>query len=360
MEHNDGNHRLQSRFKSFKLQASSLLYEAICSHILEHPDVLDLMGDLPEEKQKPVLLFAALRYLVLTGRADELEPFFEAPNDRDLARNAGYAFGEFCEARSADLFEVMSQRSVQTNEVNRCIGLLPMLMTAHKLRRKPVALIELGASAGLNLAFDRYHYEYAGGPSLGPDDSPVHLVTELRGRVPRMDTSMPPVVDRIGIDPDPVDLDDEDSVAWLRACIWAGEDERQERLDAAIAMARADKPNIRAADVFSVLESTVAGIDRDAEVCLFSSWLMFWLSKEQNAELTRLIHSLSNQRRVWWMTLELVGSVPGVPDVHGVDRDGSVLGLQRIEHGSNEARCLGSIDPHGKWLDWMDDSTSAW
>ena len=59
---------------------------------------------------------------------------------------------------------VMRSRATQTNEAARCAALLPLL----GLLDGPLALIEVGASAGLCLYPDRYSYDYDGRP-VGAD-----------------------------------------------------------------------------------------------------------------------------------------------------------------------------------------------
>lgn len=181
-------------------------------------DALGFLADLPAGKRHPTLFLAALRFLggVPADSADLRE---QVASDADRLR------------------ATMLTRATQTNEPARCAALLPALATIDG----PLALVEVGTSAGLCLYPDRYGYDYDGRP-VGPP-SPVQLRCTTSGPVP-VPTALPEVVARIGIDLNPLDVTDPDDLAWLRALVWPGpvEAERLQRLDAAAAIAAQEPP----------------------------------------------------------------------------------------------------------------------
>ena len=107
---------------------------------------------------------------------------------------------------------------MQTNEVRRCCYLLPAVTLAARLAAPaPLALIEAGASAGLNLGLDGYAYDYGTGTITGDPRSPLTLHCELRGGTPPpLALPAPDIAWRAGIDLSPLDPDD---AAWLRALV---------------------------------------------------------------------------------------------------------------------------------------------
>ncbi len=118
----------------------------------------------------------------------------------------------------ADVRSVVLARATQTNEVGRCAALMPLLAELPQ----PVALLEVGASAGLCLLPDRYRYRYqperGPGRQLGPPQSPVTLTCELRGDT-EPPTGLPQVAWRAGLDLDPVDITDPDAIRWLETLV---------------------------------------------------------------------------------------------------------------------------------------------
>lgn len=162
--------------------------------------------------------------------------------------------------RNADaLVAECGRRGLQTNEPLRCAALLPALSALDG----PLALIEVGASAGLCLFPDRYSYRYAthGGEviALDPDDGPstVVLHSALRGDE-RPPLRMPKVAWRAGIDLHPLDARNPHDRNWLTTLVWPGEQGRAERLHAALDIAADDPPIIHHGDAAELLGAVAA------------------------------------------------------------------------------------------------------
>ena len=164
----------------------SPLYEEFALGVAKDADVLAFLRTVPEAKRQPNLLFGAVKYL--TGVMPDYG-----------------AFRAFVVGHQDDLRDLMSVRSTQTNEPGRCAVLLPLLAAL----TPPIALLEVGASAGLCLLPDRYGYDY-GGHRVGPPDSPVIFSCEPRGPVP-VPEAVPEVAWRLGVDLHPLDVTDPDT-----------------------------------------------------------------------------------------------------------------------------------------------------
>src|SRR5215207_3031786 len=134
------------RFAQEEARWRSPLYEALTQGVADNPDLLTRLSDLPPAKQQPNLLLAAARHVIGVPEGWT-----------DFRRNA---LARWDEIRSA-----MLERSTQTNEPGRCAALLPVLA----MLPQPLALLEVGTSAGLCLLPDRYAYDY-GSRALGPAD----------------------------------------------------------------------------------------------------------------------------------------------------------------------------------------------
>jgi hypothetical protein len=179
------------------------LYQRLAREAAEDHEVLALMLPAQPNDRLPHLLFAAVQYLLLGEGSDPLSRFGEAPYSE---------FRAWSLDRRDELTALIGTRVVQTNEVARCAGLLPCLsaVAAASEPGRPLALIEPGCSAGMNLLFDHYRYDYSDGHQAGPADSPVLLAPEVTtdGPVPGLD--VPEVILRRGLDRRPVDITDDD------------------------------------------------------------------------------------------------------------------------------------------------------
>ena len=164
----------------------------------------------------------------------------------------------FVEERLPWLARFVSEQEVQTNEVLRSWALLPAFLTVARKARLPLALVELGSSAGLNLVWDRYRYRYEAG-EWGPLRADFVLAGEEHRPVPadllRTEVS---VVRRVGIDRSPIDVTTEGRALLLQSFVWADQIERVERLRWAIADLRLDPPELVRGDFVDLLPEDLA------------------------------------------------------------------------------------------------------
>ena len=125
------------------------------------------------------------------------------------------AFASFCAAHRDELGPLLRTRSTQTNEIRRCVAFRLGLDYVHRRWPEPFALVEAGASAGLNLLLDRYRYRLGGQDTSAADTSPVTITCEVRGGAPvgPLLRPVPRITRRLGIDQHPVDLTDPDARA---------------------------------------------------------------------------------------------------------------------------------------------------
>jgi hypothetical protein len=269
------------RFAETEARGWSPCYEQWALGVSEDPDLLGLLDNLPAPKRLPNLLFAAARYSGIPAG-----PF--------------PAFRETLLARWPEVRQVMLARLTQTNEPGRCATLLPLLAALPQ----PLALLEVGASAGLCLFPDRYGYRYGDHPPLGEPGAPT-LDCAITGPVP-VPTALPHVVWRAGIDLNPLDLRDPDDVRWLEALIWPEHDHRRTRLAAAIAVARAEPPLLVTGDLNERLTALAATAPRDATLVVFHSAVLAYLDAESRAAFVDTVRGLDAR----WIANEGPGALP--------------------------------------------------
>ncbi len=286
-------------------------------------EVMSVLARLDEQHRQPPLVFAVSRML-------------GAP----LGGFRGWR--EFVLSRADDLVAACARRTVQTNEPLRLAPLLPVLSEI----QGPIALLELGAAAGLCLYPDRYSYRFVDGdgrerarldPESGP--SPVRLVSAVRGALPPL--RMPEVTWRAGIDLAPLDATDHADRAWLGALTWPGETERAERIGAALEIVAADPPLLVAGDAAARLNDVAASAPGDATLVVTTPGMLVYLPRAERMKLIDLISALDAR----WLTID----PPGVHDawLPALDRsswDGFAVAL--------DGRVRASADPLGRWWEW--------
>jgi hypothetical protein len=173
---------------------------------------------------------------------------------------------------------------VQTNEVGRCAALLFGFLAVAAETRLPLRLLEVGASAGLNLRWDRYRYE-ADGFSWGPRDSPLTLAFELDGAAPpRLPTAVE-VASRGGCDAAPIDPTTDEGQLSLLTYIWPDQAERIERMRAALAVARKEPVTIDHERAAAWARRMLAALVPDQATVIYHSIVSQYLSDEERGAL---------------------------------------------------------------------------
>ena len=254
------------RFAAREARGESPCFEAWALGVAGDAEVVALLDTLPEPKRQPNLVFAAARFL-------------------GLAAGPYAGLRDMLVGRWADVRNIILARRTQTNEVGRCATLLPVLAALPQ----PLALLEVGASAGLCLYPDRYSYRYDDRPVLG--SSPVVIECATTGDVP-VPVALPEVVWRAGVDLNPLDVRDQDSVRWLETLIWPEHDRRRARLAAAVAVVRAAPPRIVQGDLNEVVAGLAAEAPTDATLVIFHSAVLAYLAPDERARFAATVRGL--------------------------------------------------------------------
>ena len=323
-------------FGGLEARGQSAIYEEWALGVAGDPALIALIDELPLQKRQPNLIFACARLL-------------GAP-EADYTSFRRWLVQQW----SAVAPEALS-RSTQTNEARRCATLLPALA----LIPGPLALLEVGASAGLCLFPDRYSYSYDSDspdsdsldsdstgsqaridPVTGPSD--VLLQCTTTGGMPRPVT-VPQVAWRAGLDVRPLDVRDADDMRWLETLVWPEQNERRARLRAAIRIAAEDPPLIVRGDA-SELATLAAEAPDEATLVVITSAVLVYLPFAERMRFVESVRVLDAR----WVSLEGVRGLPAVRAALSDDggSDGRfVLALDEVP--------LAFTGPHGQSLDWI-------
>ncbi|MCP9958892.1 MULTISPECIES: DUF2332 domain-containing protein [Streptomyces] len=309
------------RFVVREVRGHSAIYEETAERIAGDPELIAMIEELPEAKRQPNLLLASVRFL---GGPVGDYPAFRA-----------WLLAHWDRVRATVL-----RHRTQTNEAGRCAALLPLLASLPQ----PLALIEVGASAGLCLYPDRYRYRYDGRPPLGPDDSPVCLPCRTSGPMP-LPERPPSVVWRAGVDLNPLDVRDAEQVRWLECLIWPEQTHRLDRLRAAVRVVRAEPPHLVRGDLNEKVRELVGRAPRDATPVVFHSAVLPYLSAGERDAFADTVRSLPGH----WVSNESPGLLPSVEArlPRAVSADRAVFALALDE------RPVAFGGPHGQWLEWF-------
>jgi hypothetical protein len=238
----------------------------------------------------------AVHRLVLRGDAPELAAHYPSAGGRP--GDAWPAFADVLRDHRDELRRLVDN-PVQTNEPGRCVALLGGFLEVARVTGVPLRLLEVGASAGLNLRFDRYRYEL-GDERWGPPDSPLLIRSRLAraGRLP-LDTPLA-IASRAGCDPRPVDPRTEEGRLTLTSYVWPDQLERLERLRAALAVAREVDAPVECAGAADWIEARLAQPEPGTATVVFHSIVMQYLADAERERFERAVKS----HDVAWLRME--------------------------------------------------------
>jgi len=346
--------RLARWFRRFaELECPDLpLYRSLCEGIADDAALLDVLLAAAPGQWRPNLLLAALHDLVLQHPDEPLARYYGTVGGSfELGTDPLPATREFVDAHRAEVERLVSTRSTQTNEVNRsCLWFAALRAAAADVPDRPVALVEVGASAGLNLLFDQWAHDFGDGVSRGDDDSPVRLACRLDGAAP-LDSPLA-VTHRVGLDVAPVDLGDPAERRWLKACIWPEQPERHARFDAAADRCAASPPPIVRDDAVDGIADVVESLPDDAHVVVVNSWVMTYLSRERRAAFDDVVDLLGADRDLTRISAEGEGVVEWVPLDPAGPEPQTVVGMRRYRGGVRSDERAATCHPHLAWLRW--------
>lgn len=236
---------------------------------------------------------------------------------------------------------------MQTNEVQRCFALLPGFLTIARETGRPLDLVELGPSAGLNLLWDGYGYEYENG-AWGPEEARLALRGEERTAVPGdlLETRVD-VRRRRGLDLDPVDVTTEHGERILHAFLWPGRPERADRLTRAIETLRENPPELVQGDYVERLGQVLAERDPETLTVVFETASRGYLAAEQQVRVRAAIDAAADAGSLAWLATQTASEA----EAAGADPDSSYF-LELAIWPAHERRVVAACDFHGNWLDW--------
>ncbi|MBV9835710.1 MAG: DUF2332 domain-containing protein [Alphaproteobacteria bacterium] len=313
------------RFADDEARGRSPSYEAITRGVAGDAAALDFLATLPDDKRQPNLLLAAVRHL------------FGVQRDWDHFRATLLANANAIHA-------LMLARSTQTNEPARCAVLLPILSRLPQ----PIALIEVGASAGLCLLPDFYGYDY-GRRALAPRPLSVEapmFPCEASADTPLPD-ALPFVIWRAGLDLNPIDATDREQAAWLETLVWPEQIERLARLRSALRIAALQKPRLDKGDL---LGDALAGLcnlaPKNATLVVFHTAVLGYVADRGRRQ--RFAAAVRALCPCW-----IANEAPRVFPEHtaGAGKAPSASHFLMAVNGSPVAW----TDPHGASLRWIAD-----
>jgi hypothetical protein len=325
-------------------RADSPLYVRLSEGVRDNPELRAFAAGAKKGQPHANILFGAAHYLLLRGADHPLRRFY--PNLNGGTRIGGDPlphFVDFVGKYRGELAPLIASKVTNTNEVGRSSLLHAAFRAVAMDAGEPLNLIEIGPSAGLNLIWDRYGVRYQRGGNIFelPVKNPALTIDcELRGPKNPPLGPTPKIASRVGLELNPVNLDDPDQRDWLRALVWPDTRGRFERLEAALKVYASERPEIRIGSALDLLPDAIRAIPEDQRICVYHSYVVYQFSSEMKEALESLLILAGLRRPIWRIGIE--GGLDG----------SNTIEMTRYHDGIRDTKTLALCHPHGAWLDW--------
>ena len=278
----------------------SPLYSAFCRAGADDPEILELSaGGL--DAASAVHLFTSVHYLLLGGIEHPLAGYFATLTPEPGPPGEAWPqFRDFCFAHREALAELIATRPVQMTYAYRCRAVLPPMCVVAAEAGEPLNIIELGCSAGVMLAFDKYHYEFQHGASAGDPASPIRLAGAIHGGGPAL--RIPRIGSRTGIDLNVIDPADANDRRWMIATCYPELLDDQRQLSDAMDIVAGLGVSFHQGDALEHLAGVLAQVPDP--VCVYHSACLYYWSDEEKQALERQLIELSKGREIHRISIE--------------------------------------------------------
>jgi hypothetical protein len=318
--------------------------QAIRENLTSGGTLAGLMTPWPGNPLADALLLratGALHFMVRTGKAPDLAGYYPGHGEKPWDAAGGRAIEDAVVTHRALVKDILS-RPPQTNETGRSAVLMPGYAEIARRTGLPLSILEIGASAGLNMLWDRFAYRY-GDRFIGNDKAPVTIEAEWRGPWCNVDR-LPPVVAKRGCDRDPFDVSAPGAADRLIAYVWPEQKARLARIEAAIALAQREKPPLEKADAGDWLERQLAARVPNAATVVAHTIVWQYIAKETRDRIERLLKVTGERATaaapLAWLSLEQYAP-DQFPEVRLTLWPGG------------ETKKIATAHPHGAWVEWL-------
>lgn len=284
---------------------------------------------------------AAVHSLLLKGNKHKLSLYYPSLVDKPQPPTESFPhFKDFCLTYRDQIIPILKEKLVQTNEVRRCGYLYPCFSYAYDKVKKPLALIEIGTSAGFQLLWDKYSYSYHSKEVYGDKKSIVHIQSEMKGEnKPPLAEVSPPVARRYGLDLHIKDLSNPEDALWLNALIWPEHHERRMLFKQAVncVLENKDELTLIEGDGVQLFPNLIEQIPHDLAICIFHTHVANQMPVDVKNRLIDNIKHISETRDVF--------------HIYNNMWDG-YLHLDSYRNGIETNETIAETDGHGRWFEW--------
>lgn len=339
---------LQKKFERFaeeECSGHSPLYYDLSKQIAGDEELLHICKFVKEGQPVPNLFLAAVHFFVLKNESDLLAGYYPSVTGQKTKAIPFDLFKAFVQQHREGIIGLLQHRIVQTNVLTRCNYLLPVFSTILSCTNKPATIIDIGASAGLNLNFDHYQYYHDDKKVYG--DSRIKLHCQIRdGKVPEI-RPFNCALRKIGIDQHLIDPTDADDLVWLQALIWPDQTERFAMLTEALQAPCFSEIKRIAGSTIADFKKAIEAVDPAETLIIYATHVLYQFTEKFLCEFYAFLDATGQNRDFYFLSAE---ATKAVQTKYGVTHTAVVL--TTYKNKIKQETLLAETNGHGNWLKW--------
>lgn len=337
---------LSNRFLQFaesECEGVSPMYFHLSNLVLKDEELLLLAAHCRLGQPMPNLFFGAIHFLLLNDPSLELAKYYPSVHRQASEILPIDLLKSFCESHCTEIKDILANKIVQTNALNRTAYLMPTVSSLFD--GESINLVDIGTSAGLTLNFDLYEYHYNGKHQFG--NSSVKINSEIKeGNLPEFkNTAL--VNKKIGIDQNPLDLKVEANANWLKALIWSDQTERFTRMKEAIKVAQTTDFEMLKADEVEAFKAIILEQDQDCPLVVYHTHALYQFPQENRQAFWNMLNEIGKERDFYHIGVE--GSTVLNND-YGTK--GVLVELNTYKNGAKQSQLIAETNGHANWIKW--------
>lgn len=333
------------RFAANECNGSSPLYDHLSKQIAGDEELLRLCAFVKDGQPVPNAFLAAVHFFVLKNKQALLAQYYPSVTGQKTQAIPFGLFKAFVQQHQHGIIDLLQHRIVQTNVITRCNYLMPVFSNLLSSANGPATIIDIGASAGLNLNFDRYEYYYNNEKVYG--NSRVKLHCQIKaGKVPTIKPFKNPI-EKIGIDQHLIDVTNTDDLIWLQALIWPDQTERFLMLKEALNAPNLSEIKRIAGDTVADFKNIIEAVDPYALLIISATHVLYQFTDKLLLEFYNFLDAIGQNRNFYFLSAEATEAARLKYGVHH-----TAVVLTTYKNKLKQETLIAETNGHGNWIKW--------
>jgi len=333
-------------FAESECKGNAELYFKLCYEISKDDELTKIASYTKVGQPMPNIFLGAVHYLLMKNPQEELSKYYPTISQvENISEIPIDIFKIFCLKYEQEIIEIVSTKIVQTNVVNRCSYLFPIISHLAKKENKPTTIIDIGTSAGLTLNFDNYEYWLNNKKVYG--NGTVKIKSEIKeGKIENIEPIAVKLT-KIGIDQNIITPLDIEEKLWLKALVWADHKERFDNMDKALDSKEIEQIIFNNGSSIQDFTNIIIDIPKEENLIIYSTHTLYQFNQEEKNQFYKMLDDLGEKRDFYFISAESTKT-----QLEKYKTKNTVVELTTFKNHKKKEELIAETNGHGNWVSW--------